>query len=302
MTAEERKEQNRERGHDQFKQLKLDEYPEGFPQLAALISCSDSLAMHRSFKYCHNRILLQLEVQITELEKKLYKLDKEDAADPDREHRLKWTEHENGWDTAQEELIGELTSKLMKYVDILRNQVFLQGLGQPPSRNHRSYFNWLWTRQPLVEGYDDYIFHAYDFVNTSGKRQSYCEELIRDHIDSWPGSPIRKIVKGGEGMKKPTDDQQLTFFSASAERSVGRFLLISSIMLILMIPVFLLFLVQMSHLLMAVTTASFIFLFALIMSVVAEGRVYEVFVGTATYGAVLIMFLGNISQNSPGSG
>lgn len=119
-------------------------------------------------------------------------------------------------------------------------------------------------------------------------------------------------------MKKPSDDEQLTFFSASAERGVGRFLLISSIMLILMIPVFLLFLVHMSHLLMAVTTASFIFLFALIMSAVAEGRVYEVFVGTATqvfrlvstvpmlimsrYGAVLIMFLGNISQNSPGSG
>jgi hypothetical protein len=129
---------------------------------------------------------------------------------------------------------------------------------------------------------------------------------------------IQKIVKGGVGMKRPTDDQQLTFFSASAERGLGQFLLVSGIMLIVMIPVFLLFLVQMSHLLMAVTTASFIFLFALIMSAVTEGRVYEVFVGTATqvspllsivpmlimsrYGAVLIMFLGNISQNSPVSG
>jgi hypothetical protein len=53
-------------------------------------------------------------------------------------------------------------------------------------------------------------------------------------------------------------------------------------MLILMTPVFLLFLVPMSHLLMAITTASFIFLFALILCVVTEGRVYEVFVGTAT--------------------
>jgi hypothetical protein len=93
----------------------VDEYPEGFPQLAALISCVDSLAMHRGFKHCHNRILLQLEVQITELEKELYKLDKEDAANPDKEWRLKSTKLEKGWDTAQEELIGELTSKLIKY-------------------------------------------------------------------------------------------------------------------------------------------------------------------------------------------
>jgi uncharacterized RDD family membrane protein YckC len=84
-------------------------------------------------------------------------------------------------------------------------------------------------------------------------------------------------------MKKPTADSQFTFFSPAAERRVGRFLLVSSIMLILMIPVFLLFLVPMSHLLMAITTASFTFLFALILCVVTEGRVYEVFVGTATH-------------------
>jgi hypothetical protein len=71
--------------------------------------------MHRGFKNCHNRILLHLEVQITELEKKLDNLDKEDAADPDREHRLKWTEHEEGWDAAQTELIDTLISKLKKY-------------------------------------------------------------------------------------------------------------------------------------------------------------------------------------------
>jgi hypothetical protein len=87
---------------------------------------------------------------------------------------------------------------------------------------------------------------------------------------------------------------------------------------VLLVPVFLLFLLPMSRLLMALTSAGFILLSILILSIVTEGRVYEVFVGTATwvytissgvrmlilysYGAVLIMFLGNISQNSPGSG
>ncbi|PMD33266.1 hypothetical protein L207DRAFT_518094, partial [Hyaloscypha variabilis F] len=256
--------------------------------------------MHRGFKYCHNRVLLLLEVQITELEKELYKLDKADSADPSKAWRLKSTKYEENWDATQEKLIDKLISKLKVYGEILRNQVFLQELGKPPSRNHRSYFNWHWTNKPLTKGYYDYIFHDSDFVTTSGKRPNYCEELIRDHISSWPGSPIRRIVKESEKTKKPTTDSRFTFFSATAERGVSRFFLVSSIMLILMIPVFLLFLLPMSHLLMAVTTAAFIFLFALIMCVVTEGKVYEVFVGTATYGAVLIMFLGNISQNSPG--
>ena len=93
----------------------VEEYPEGFPKLAAFISCDDSLAMHRAFKYCHNRVILQLEVEITELEKQLYTLDKEDKADPEREHRLQWTEHEEGWDTAQVELIAKLKFKLKEY-------------------------------------------------------------------------------------------------------------------------------------------------------------------------------------------
>jgi hypothetical protein len=93
----------------------VDEYPKGFPQLAALISCDDSLSMHRSFKYCHSRGLLHLEVQITELEKELYKLDREDAANPDMTYRLRSTKHEKGWDAAQADLIDKLMAKLKEY-------------------------------------------------------------------------------------------------------------------------------------------------------------------------------------------
>lgn len=98
-----------------MKSCTVDEYPKGLPQLASLISIDDSLAMHRSFKYCHNRVLLHLEVQITELEKELYKLDKEDAADPNMAYRLGSTRHEEGWDDAQVKLLDKLISKLKEY-------------------------------------------------------------------------------------------------------------------------------------------------------------------------------------------
>ena len=93
----------------------VDEYPEGFPQLAALISCDNDLAMHRGFKNIHNRILLHLEVQITVLEKELNDLDRRDSADPEREHRLRWTEHEEGWNTDKLELLDKLALKLKEY-------------------------------------------------------------------------------------------------------------------------------------------------------------------------------------------
>jgi hypothetical protein len=91
---------------------------------------------------------------------------------------------------------------------------------------------------------------------------------------------FKSILKDEE--MKPTADRRVTVFSPTRMVRFGRALLVSSIMGVLLVPVFLLFLVPMSHLLMAMTSAGFILLFALILSVVSEGRVYDVFVGTAT--------------------
>ena len=75
--------------------------------------------------------------------------------------------------------------------EIVQKHIFLQSLGPPPERNHRSYFKWIRSKKPLGKGYYDYIYHATDFVKTSGTNSNYFEELIRGHIDQWRGSPIR---------------------------------------------------------------------------------------------------------------
>lgn len=75
--------------------------------------------------------------------------------------------------------------------ETVRNFAFLKSLGTSPERNHHSYFNWIWRKKPLGKGYDDYIFHASDFVSISGNHSNYFEELVRRHITRWRGSPVR---------------------------------------------------------------------------------------------------------------
>ncbi len=79
----------------------------------------------------------------------------------------------------------------MRVDEIAQNFSFMKSLGPPLERNHRSYFNWIWRKKPLGKGYDDYIYHASDFVSLTGKDSNYFEELIRRHITWWRGSPIR---------------------------------------------------------------------------------------------------------------
>jgi Family of unknown function (DUF6594) len=81
---------------------------------------------------------------------------------------------------------------------------------------------------------------------------------------------------------KPTSDEVVSYYSPSKLGGLVQVLMVSTIMGVLLTPVFLLFLIPMSHPMMAFTSTAFIFLFAVIMTVVAEGRTYEIFVGTAT--------------------
>jgi hypothetical protein len=71
--------------------------------------------MVRSFNYCHHRLLLHLQVEITELEKAMYELDKKDEANPAMKYRRISTKHKENADTAQTELMSELKAKLKEF-------------------------------------------------------------------------------------------------------------------------------------------------------------------------------------------
>jgi hypothetical protein len=55
--------------------------PNGFPKLAAFQSSEANFSLYRSFSYLHSRILLDLQDEITSLEKELDELDLDDAED-----------------------------------------------------------------------------------------------------------------------------------------------------------------------------------------------------------------------------
>jgi hypothetical protein len=59
--------------------------PNGFPRLAAFQSSDTNFSLYRSFSYLHSRVLLDLQDEITSLEKLLDEVDEDDEIDdPDR--------------------------------------------------------------------------------------------------------------------------------------------------------------------------------------------------------------------------
>ncbi|KAG4432374.1 hypothetical protein IFR05_012142 [Cadophora sp. M221] len=291
---------DKSRGYNQFKKHEYEKAPMGFPRLSKYIATNDEYQVYRGFNSSHIRLLLKYEVEITELEKRLDKLDEEDIANPDMRYRLRHTKHEPHWDTERRELENELETKLMKYDEILLKHAQVEGLARPSSRNHRSVFNWIWTNKPLDKGFDDFIFFANDMVTTKTCESNYFEEFIEENIHTWPVSKLKRYLTT-KTERDMTSDVNVTYYSQTQLESIAGYLLIGTTVVTLLLPVFLLFLVRMSRILMCLTASVFVIALACLLFAVTNGNVYRVFVGTFTYGAVLVVFLGNISADAGGA-
>jgi hypothetical protein len=97
----------------------VDETPNGFPRLAAFQSSEANFSLYRSFSYLHSRVLLDLQDEITTLERELDDIDLDDADEyPDRlrSRELDVDRAANEGTTRNRRVIlREIKDKLMEY-------------------------------------------------------------------------------------------------------------------------------------------------------------------------------------------
>jgi hypothetical protein len=94
----------------------VDEHPDGWPRLAAFQNSADRFLIFRRFGLMHCRQLLRLQIEITELEKRILELDRKDAAvGSETGYRLRTVERRVGWDSEQQDLSEQLVAKLQIY-------------------------------------------------------------------------------------------------------------------------------------------------------------------------------------------
>jgi hypothetical protein len=94
----------------------LEKYPDGYPGLAAFMDSSDSFGIYRKFGYCHARLLAIHMSNVTEIERKLLELDKQDEAGGGATNwRLRNRFHKDGLDKIKRDLQTDLERELLAY-------------------------------------------------------------------------------------------------------------------------------------------------------------------------------------------
>jgi hypothetical protein len=106
----------------------VEKYPPGWPQLAAFLHSEDNFAIFRRFGMVHCRVLVQLQAEIQQLERKLSDLDRSDAAaNSPNSWRLQMVDFEDSSDSSQRDLLKQLQEKILVYGESIESECYLKG-------------------------------------------------------------------------------------------------------------------------------------------------------------------------------
>ncbi|KAE9363026.1 hypothetical protein N431DRAFT_357224 [Stipitochalara longipes BDJ] len=271
-----------------FRRNNVDDYPAGYPQLAAFIASHDNFCIFRKFDRASNRVLLHLQSEIAALNDSLDEMDKSDNGSATA-YRLQSVRHEEGWDESQRRIIMQLQEKIPIYYDLLLKSNQLKALGPPLKHNHRSLYHWIEGKKPVIEEQDSWILHEDDLVALADI--DHLETSLMSSFLSRLFSPS----KHGDEIVDPV----VIYFSHTRMSAAAKSLSVFIAVAILLVPVSIMVWTPWNRTWILVTVLLSVLTFSTLLSLSAKIRAKDILLGSAAYCAVLATFLGNVPSSGP---
>ena len=177
-------------------------YPDGFPQAAALVTADPGFPVYRLFRRGRARVILQYQAELMKLEKKLDELDMKIANDSDTD----WTLHESGFHHDENWRPESITlrknhhtcfinfkDKLKEYDEALIRDYTLRKLPSPSVHARKNVARYFYQTAALVKGENDHMAYIEDLVTVGkGEKDSWMEGSISNALE-WKPFRIFKV-------------------------------------------------------------------------------------------------------------
>ncbi|KAL5121026.1 hypothetical protein ACEQ8H_000875 [Pleosporales sp. CAS-2024a] len=233
------------------KTRKLENTPNGFPRLAAFQSSEANFSLYRSFSYLHSRVLLDLQDEITMLERDLDDADEDDFhAKPDRLRSREMDvdlASEDGNPRSRRVILREIKDRLMEYDEVLIKARKLEAFQKPSDRNYRSVRRYHHNTKPLMDAEMDSIRSKEDIVSLHNGREwatfDGAVETMIGQIDrvlqkvfKTQRPPLQRYFRTPE-LQEKTENKYICFYSSSRIDKLVNLLITFVIFILLVIPI-----------------------------------------------------------------
>jgi hypothetical protein len=134
----------------------VENYPVGYPSVAAYMSTDIDGRIYRRFSYLRTRLLLQTQDKIVDLEKKLEELDNKDSqlalgGDVDALKRLVSRRFNEGNGAARMKVLEDLEPLLEKYDEMLLREHEISSIKGPSQKQRAHFHNFIYNGKVCVK-------------------------------------------------------------------------------------------------------------------------------------------------------
>ncbi|KAI8938543.1 hypothetical protein NX059_004429 [Plenodomus lindquistii] len=287
----------------------LQDYPRGYPQVAAFQSSEPSFSIYRGFDYLHSRVLLDMQDELRCFEDELQKIDKRDD-NPGNQRCLGSRAFDanrakaDGKDYSERStLLSKIRDKLVSYDEVLVKSREIKAFQRPSGRDYRSLRHWFHNKKPICYARETQFYQRKEDLVTLRRGREWAS------FDGWIEGCIRKLpvwiskpLFTTAELREKSNDPFVYYYSPSRiEKLVGLILTIVIFML-LVLPVVLMY--KMTSVGDRKSTFDavgilvvFTMLFCAAMSLLTKAKRHELFAASAAYCAVLVVFISNFKND-----
>jgi hypothetical protein len=156
----------------------VEEYPNGYPQLAAFQSSESSFSIYRAFDYLHSRVILEIQDELRSLEDNLQSLDDMDntrkrrnclsSRDWDRRQAVR----DNKTESDRATLLSTIRDKLISYDEILIKAREIGAFQRPNKRDYTTLRRWFNNKNSIsYEREEEWVMRKEDLITLRSGRE-----------------------------------------------------------------------------------------------------------------------------------
>ncbi|RYP71586.1 hypothetical protein DL771_004712 [Monosporascus sp. 5C6A] len=282
----------------------INDAPNGYPKLGALIATNENYLIFREFKYLQARLLLEIQDQLREYEDELDALERDSHI---TRVNLQSREINDRRPGHRKELMRKIEDRYEKYLSILSFASSLALRVGPSNTDYNSLQNFFRNHAPLVQS-EEYYLHRQDLVALKPRGDtSQVDQLLMKFLLHNPNKVIQ--------ASSMTPFNSIPLLMAQAEANANmliyprRMLLVVKglilgipLMALLIGPIYPLFELSTHELTeqtltgIMFTQLAFTCLFAACLKFLTRPKRHELFAASVAYIGVLIVFMSQIVQ------
>ena len=275
--------------------VSVDEYPVGYPKLAAVEAFEKNFLIYKKFGWLHNRVALRLQDELLLLEQDLVVLDEHDAQqDPGRLYSRR---RDEALDSKRKALLDEIEEKLHHFDKLILRMNRISKLETPSERNQRSVYNFIHNTGSQVQSESEWVEDRADLVAVVPDQERSVLNAFVEELPKRISRSMTTFLFRTEDQARRIGAENINLYSQKRFDFVANALITFISTLLLLIPIGVLYLARISGILQLVVILCFTQVFGLCIACMTKARKQEVFAVTAAYTAVLVVFLAN--NNAP---